>query len=100
MISLRYMYTYNAAENTMETNSFDFRNQPIGKSIIKYDRDGNMAETASFDEKGLLQTKWFYSDYEFDSHGNWIKKVGQAEYSSQGQPRQSRTVFYRRITYY
>jgi hypothetical protein len=70
----------------------------IEHEIEKFDARGNLVETDSLDiQTGAVGVKFSYTAYEFDSHGNWVKRI--KTWSAPGEPEYP-TVEYRTITYF
>lgn len=72
----------------------------FARRTYTYGADGNPTEEAEFDPKGGLVGKQGYT-YEFDSAGNWIKRITLSQGMSGGKPvSEPAAVTYRTITYY
>jgi hypothetical protein len=67
------------------------------RSIAKVDASGNEIERTSFDQNDKPRTTSFYT-YEFDSHGNWIKRT-TSKPGQEGKP-EAQYVDFRTITYW
>jgi len=99
----RETYNYNEQTRTREKLTYDFRNQLIEKTIDKFDEQGNLVESLSFDLlfKGMLDTKSRCSDYQFDAKGNWIKMTALSSDINNNDPAEiEKYIFKRKITYY
>jgi len=99
----RETYNYNAQTRTREKLTHDFRNQLIEKTIDKFDEQGNLVESLSFDlmTKGALDTKTRCSDYQFDAKGNWIKMTALSSDINNNDPAEiEKFIIKRKITYY
>lgn len=69
------------------------------KCLNNYDEKGQVKEKLCYDSTGTLHTKTSYT-YEFDSIGNWIKRVASSWNVTDGkQSEESRRATYRTITY-
>ena len=100
---------YDNRHNPTEIATYNPDGSPIGKQKFTYDYKGNVSSQSNFDNKGKLVEKfaWTYNNsgfeiawtntdrtgyvmynytyiYEYDSHGNWIKKTnikdGEADF--------------------
>lgn len=69
------------------------------KCLNNYDEKGQVKEELCYDSLGTLHTKTSYT-YEFDSIGNWIKRVASSWYVKEGKlSEESKRATYRTITY-
>jgi len=99
----RETYNYNAQTRTREKLTYDFRNQLVEKTINKFDEQGNLVESLSFDlvGKGMFDTKTRCSDYQFDAKGNWIKMTALSSDANMNDPSKiEKYIIKRKITYY
>ena len=72
----------------------------FARRTYTYGSDGNPIVEAEYDPRGGLVGKQGYS-YEFDSTGNWIKRITSSQGMSDGKPvSEPAEVTYRTITYY
>jgi hypothetical protein len=96
----RFEYKYDDKGNRIEEIWYRNNGNLLGRRVSVYDKSGNRTEVVwymkdgklldrtvfTYDESGSLKEesstrtdtdmtwKWSYSDYEYDSHGNWIKR--------------------------
>jgi hypothetical protein len=64
----------NSQGRMSEAVSLSPRNKTLGKASVKYDEKGNMTEMVFSPSDGSPMKREKYT-YEFDTHGNWIKKT-------------------------
>jgi hypothetical protein len=125
-IRLNQYYKHNVEANSVEEKIQNSRGI-VGKTISKFDGNGNTAEVAYYNARGLLKEKWLFGydgnkanpswearynadgslrrklvhSYELDPEGNWIKRTTAVmTISSMGPVNESTFVTYRTITYY
>lgn len=89
-------FTRNQREETCYSGE-----KPYRKTIATLDKDGNELETVDIDPKdGSLKNKRSFS-YEYDSHGNWIRKTSSKWITKDGRSYyEPATLYTRTITYY
>ena len=93
------------------TYTYDEQRNPT--KLVYYEPDGSVKQTwqYSYDAKGLVTTyvlqyydvkQTFVYVYEFDSHGNWIKKTSTKDLDARDAPKDSKitSVTSREISYY
>lgn len=94
-------YTYDANGHVTETNYYEADGALITKEVFTYDARGNLTEQADYDGAGTLTKKMAYAYTDFDSVGNWRKKVYALQVTKFGKSYlEPKTVDYRTITYY
>jgi hypothetical protein len=72
-LSIRYVFKYSG--NQQETFSYAADNSPNRHNVSILDQRGNQIEQTIFDPRsGSISEKYSYT-YEFDTHGNWIKRT-------------------------
>jgi hypothetical protein len=94
-------YTYDSKGNLSEMWAYERpRGGFLGKRIYKYDDDGNLVEEYYVGGDGKTRDRSTYS-YEFDSQGNWIKRITHKESLFYGKSvLQPKVATYRTITYF
>jgi TonB family protein len=71
----------------------------ISRCVNEYGERGRIVKQSCYDSRGALSRKSSYS-YEFDSTGNWVKRVDTTQSFYEGkQTYEAREVIYRSITY-
>ena len=107
------IYYNNGARGTTSISEFDERGNRIKLDIYSsqgirsysrssaYDSQGNETEATHFRSDGTVSSKYSYSDYEFDSEGNWTKRKTSKQVTKEGKPFfEPYEMNYRTITYY
>lgn len=90
-------YKYDAAGNLIE-ETFNRRSFALKKTVNSYDDKGNLQEVTQYSDSTIVKNE-FYSD-EFDSVGNWIKRIASVKVNKSGGKYEPVSIMYRMITYY
>ncbi len=90
----KWVYHYNAKGTLVGAVGYKEGGAFVDRQVYAYDDRGNRTEVAFYNEDGSLRNKWIFS-YEYDSVGNWVKKI--EFHNSRTEPRE---ITYRTITYY
>ena len=92
---------YNIKGNQKESLSYSKDGSINAKYVYTLDDKGNEIEEADYQVKDdSIRTKYSYS-YEFDAHGNWIKKTTSKWVTKDGKSQyEPYSVAYRTIIYY
>jgi hypothetical protein len=98
---LMEMTTYGAAGDRIENAYYPERgNPPVGEEEYEYDAQGNIISTTVRGVQNSALNKETYR-YEFDSVGNWTKRLTSAVVLEEDKPiSKPLEVTYRSITYY
>lgn len=96
---LRYVYSYKGQQR--EELVYDEKGSLNQKYLYTLDDKGNEIEETIFDVKdNSVERKYTYT-YEFDSEGNWIKRVTKKLFTKEGKSSfEPYSVTYRTIAYY
>ncbi|MEW6212889.1 MAG: hypothetical protein AB1631_31485 [Acidobacteriota bacterium] len=98
-ISWRGVYSYDSSGRRTGKDSY-IKNQLMLKTALSYDEQGNISELTEYKPDGSVTRKESYS-YEFDSAGNWIKRVTSVWVTKEGKSSfEPSEVTYRKIAYY
>lgn len=82
------------------TPASDKKSTLVVNEEFKYDQDGLELEKTAYDEQGNVLYRMGYA-YEFDSHGNWTKKILSGWVTKDGQSYfEPQSATKRTITYY
>jgi hypothetical protein len=96
-----YRYAYDAAGRKIEEDWYDSDGKRF--AVIRFTRDGKgniTREESNFNDRPPPNAVRTY-EYEFDSHGNWIKRIEAANDLDNGQPEiEPYGTSFRTITYY
>jgi hypothetical protein len=102
--SFKWTYTYNNKGLLVETayyNLTDGIEECTGKGMNIYDPGGKLVGLDSYDGRGSLTYTERYDGYEFDSHGNGIKRVASRLIrEGDRMRREADQSIYRTISYY
>jgi|GEM_PF-4919149 len=93
--SYKTTYTYDSKGRLIETVGFDGDTQPSSRRVYSYSGDQRVpSEFAYFDREGKIHDRTTYSDYDFNSKGDWIKRTQSSEQTIylRSVPRTSRSV--------
>lgn len=91
-----YKYSGNSVEELVYAEDGSLNQRYL--SIL--DKDGNEIERTSFDQDGSIREKYKLA-YEFDAHGNWIKRITSKPVTKDGGSDYAPAyVDYRTISYY
>lgn len=94
----RFLWTYDGNGNVTSFGGITTAGITHFQDDLKYDKKGNLVKRVG--SGGAMRTKILYSDYEFDSLGNWVKrKIVRTEINA-GEKQIINEVAYRTITYY
>jgi hypothetical protein len=98
-LRLRYVYNYNG--NQKEELVYTAEGKLNQKYVSVIDDKGNETEETTFEAKDdSIRSKYSYS-YEFDTKGNWIKRIASKWVTKDGKSFfEPAWVTYRTITYY
>lgn len=96
---LRYVYKYSG--NQREELMYTAEGTLNQRSLVVLDDKGNTIEQTLFETRdGSVRLRQQYK-YEFDSHGNWIKRTEQRFVTKDGRETlEPHSVYYRTISYY
>lgn len=93
-------FTYDEKDNRTEAKRYTPRNLLYERFVYTYDNDGNVIELTRYKGNSSVAGKESYS-YEFDSTGNWIKRVTSIWVTKDGKSlSEPSEVTYRKIAYY
>jgi hypothetical protein len=97
----RRVFSWDTNGKIKEEQWYDKGGKPEFKFVYKYDTQGNEIESLMIQDKIKNTSRTIYSEYQFDSQGNWISRVIQ-EYPAISSSPQIKTVIktYRQITYW
>jgi len=99
ILTERYLHSYDNNGNRATTEYYHYGVFTY-KSICDYDTKGTLAEQSFYSKSGKLQMKELYS-YEFDTVGNWIKRVTKNQRIEHSKVyTESMKVTYQTISYY
>lgn len=91
-------YKYDASGNRVE-EIVKRRNMSLRKKVNGYDDKGNIKEMTEYMDSAVIKKESYA--YEFDSTGNWIKRIASTQKSKSGKTlSEPVSVTYRIITYY
>lgn len=91
-------YKYDANHNRIE-ETVNGLNMRLRKRVYSYDDKGNIQELIMYMDSTIIKKESY--KYEFDSAGNWIKRIASVSEHNSGKARSEPvTVTYRTITYY
>jgi hypothetical protein len=98
-------YTYDEKSRLMEFRSYDEDDKVSSRRVYTYEGTKAVPSTfAYFDDRGKVHEEITYSDYEFNSRGDWVKRkeTRQERVYVSGQTfiRKSISSSYRQIEYY
>jgi hypothetical protein len=101
MPSGKYIYknahTYDAKGRLIESTGFDGENQVTDRRVYTYSGDERVSlEFTYYGRDGKISGRTMYTDYEFNSKGDWIKRKETKESFN----RRSISMTYREIEYY
>jgi hypothetical protein len=95
----RYVHTYDN-QNKRKTTEHFYHEVFDYKLVYTYDSTGNVNEQSWYSQDGHLRLKESYT-YEFDSIGNWVRKLTQREKTKHDKVNfEPVSVTYRAIVYY
>ena len=103
-LSARIVNSYNMQGNMVETNLYGAKGELNARITYTYNEQGYQIESSSV--LYLNGVEWLpaqnrYSEYEFDAHGNWIKRVESKWVKKFGKEYwEPQRVIYRTIIYY
>lgn len=80
--------------NSYKSNKLTFR------TTLAYDNDNNLSQELLFIINGSTTYKYTYTDYKFDSEGNWVERIQTSNYKINGQDRIAKRIEHRKIEYY
>jgi len=97
----RNTYTYDGHGNQTESMLFksDGTVSPWFRRSLSYDDRGKVKEAVYYLSNNSIGSKETFS-YEFDEHGNWIKRKTSREVFKEGPSSSESEVTYRTITYF
>lgn len=90
-------YAYNERERSTEISTYDLDGSLKSKEVRTVDEKGNETGIASF--AGVDSSRRSLITYEYDSHGNWTKKLW-ANFPNGAKEAEPYWAEYRTITYY
>ncbi|HEY0348949.1 MAG TPA: hypothetical protein VGC60_12425, partial [Pyrinomonadaceae bacterium] len=93
----KLVYTYNDRERSKETATYKPDGSLKSKEVRTVDEKGNETGVASF--AGVDSSRRSMLTYEYDSHGNWTKKIW-ANLPNSAKEAEPYSAEYRTITYY
>jgi hypothetical protein len=94
----KWVYIYDSNDRVIEHLFYDKADEIRSKMVLTYNESGTEKEIAYFDGKGILEQTLTFTYKEFDSTGNWIKRVAINQKLKSGYD--SQWAEYRTITYY
>ncbi len=99
--SFRVRYTYKYKDGQKEVVSYDGNGKVLRKYIYTVDDKGLETAREEYDLKDSKVTESVSFKYEFDAHGNWIKRTDLVSVTKDGKTDLvERAAFYRTITYF
>jgi hypothetical protein len=99
--SLWLRYVYNRKGNETEELVYDKSGKLNQKYVSIYDDKGNMTERVFFDtDSGKPESREIYEYIEFDSKGNWTKRLTSEVGPKKNSNRKPRDFHYRKLTYF
>src|SRR5262249_15142590 len=97
-IVYRISYTYDTNHRLIETAGFDEDGTLSSGRVYGYESDKKVPSSFTYyGGGGKIYERTVYSEYEFDSQGNWIKRK---EYREQTYNRRDTSLAFRNIEYY
>ncbi|MEW6210755.1 MAG: RHS repeat domain-containing protein [Acidobacteriota bacterium] len=91
-------YRYDSKGRLIEVASFDGDGQLSSRRVQGYEGDEKVpSNLTDYGHDGKIYEKTVYSEYEFDSYGNWIKRK---EYTEETYNRRNTSLTFRNIEYY
>jgi hypothetical protein len=98
---VRRVYLWDADGKPKEEQWYDESGKPTRKFVYKYDLQGNEIEHIIIEGKNKIISRTTYSEYQFDSQGNWIRRVNHEDYLNSIDMRiKNTTISYRQFTYW
>jgi hypothetical protein len=100
-LTQRRVYVWDTSGKLKEEIRYDGQGNQQFKFVYKYDPQGNEAESVMIEGKNKITSRTTYSDYKFDSQGNWISRINHEDYLNSVDMRIKKTsITYRQITYW
>jgi hypothetical protein len=97
-IAYRIVYTHDAENRISESKSLDSDGKLNSRNAYSYEGQNRFpSKRAYFDSSDKIRGEYTYSEYEFNSHGDWIKRK-ESDRESNGSVRI--LLSYRKIEYY
>ena len=94
-------YTFDAKGRLIETAGYDGDDRVTDRRVYNYSGDERVpSEFTYYRGDGKVSERTTYSDYEFNSKGDWIKRTQNKEQMFRGFNRRSVSTTYREIEYY
>lgn len=99
-IDARTVYSFDMEGRLAEHITYDSDMQISGRSTYIYDDKGNQLEITNYEKDGIIANVLLF-EYEFDSRGNWVKKIMTVKQPVNGEMKVSvYAPYYRTISYY
>lgn len=100
-LTFREVYIWDTTGNLTEEQRFIGGEKLTSRYVRKYDTQGNEIESIIIEGKKKITSRTKYSEYQFDSQGNWISRVNHEEYlNSIDMLIKNTTMTYRQFTYW
>jgi hypothetical protein len=97
----RRVYIWDTDGKQKEEQRYDGTGKVTIKFVYKYDPQGNELESLVIKGKDKITSRTTYSDYQFDSQGNWISRINHEDYLNSIDMRiKNTTISYRQFTYW
>lgn len=97
----RHSYTWDTNGKLTEEQRYDDSGKLTSRYVYKYDTQGNEIENLTIKGKNKITSRTTYSEYQLDSHGNWISRINHEEYLNSSDMRiKNTTISYREFTYW